>query len=192
MSQQFAADYIDVAERIQIFRDRYPDGSLQPADPTQPYSLLTIGEQQFVVVVAAAYRNPEDPRPGIGMAQEQIPGRTPYTRGSELQNAETSAWGRAIVAALAADTKKGVASADEVRNRRAEQQEPQVRRVTDAAWLDGFQTRLTAASRPSEVRGLREEAAVVWADGKLSKEDAEMLGHAMDARLSELTAEPAA
>ena len=57
------------------------------------------------------------------MAFEPFPGRTPYTRGSELQNAETSAWGRAIVAALAADTNRaGVASADEVRNRRADEE----------------------------------------------------------------------
>src|SRR5690606_40824121 len=67
------------------------------------------------VVVAAAYRTPDDQRPGIGMAYEPYPGRTPYTRGSELQNAETSAWGRAIVAALAADTRRGIASAEEVR-----------------------------------------------------------------------------
>ena len=39
-------------------------------------------------------------------------------------NAETSAWGRAIVAALAADTQK-IASAQEVRNRQAEQQYPE-------------------------------------------------------------------
>jgi hypothetical protein len=37
-----------------------------------------------------------------------------------LQNAETAAWGRAIVAALAADTRAGIASQQEVRNRRAE------------------------------------------------------------------------
>jgi hypothetical protein len=51
-----------------------------------------------------------------------FPGRTPYTKGSELQNAETSAWGRAIVAVGAADTKKGIASSEEVRNRRGEQE----------------------------------------------------------------------
>ena len=45
---------------------------------------------------------------------------TPYTKNSELQNAETSAWGRAIVAVLAADTRKGVASRSEVEARQAE------------------------------------------------------------------------
>lgn len=114
--QQFAADYIDVATRLIEFRQKHPEGSLQPADLAIPYRVETLGDQTYIVVVAAAYRTPDDPRPGIGMAYEQFPGRTPYTRGSELQNAETSAWGRAIVAALSADTKRGITSAEEVRN----------------------------------------------------------------------------
>lgn len=126
-------DYIDVAARIVEFREKYPEGSLQPADIAKPFLVETIGNQTFIAVVAAAYRSQDDQRPGIGMAYEQFPGRTPYTRGSELQNAETSAWGRAIVAALAADTKKGIASADEVRNRSAEReqnaQDAQARRL---------------------------------------------------------------
>lgn len=128
MNQQFAADYIDVATRILEFRTKHPEGSLQPADLSMPYRIETISDQIYISVVAAAYRSPDDSRPGIGMAYELFPGKTPYTRGSELQNAETSAWGRAIVAALAADTKKGVASADEMRNRQAERES-----VEDAA-----------------------------------------------------------
>lgn len=117
--QSRLADYVDVPARIAEFRAKYPDGSLQPADLSTPYRIEQIGDQHYVVVVAAAYRSPEDPRPGVGMAYEQWPGRTPYTKNSELQNAETSAWGRAIVAALAADTKR-IASAEDVRNRRAD------------------------------------------------------------------------
>jgi hypothetical protein len=114
------SDYVDVPQRIAEFRGKYPNGSLQPADIAIPYRVERIGDKTFVVVVAAAYRTPDDPRPGIGMAYEQFPGRTPYTKDSELQNAETSAWGRAIVAALAADTKRSVASQEEVRNRQAD------------------------------------------------------------------------
>lgn len=114
-------EYIDVAARIVQFREQFPNGSLQPADPAVPYRIESIGDQTYIVVVAAAYRTPDDARPGVGMAYEVFPGKSNFTRGSELQNAETSAWGRAIVAALAADTKRGVASAEEVRNRRAEQ-----------------------------------------------------------------------
>lgn len=117
----FAADYVDVAERIRIFRDLYPEGSLRPASLERPFWIENVdGVGQRLVYVAAAYRHPEDPAPGIGSAWEPLPGKTPYTRDSELMVAETSAWGRAIVAALAADTKRGVASADEIRARRAE------------------------------------------------------------------------
>jgi len=113
-------DYNDVATRIAEFRTKWPEGCLRPADLDTPYAIEHIGEQAYIVVVAAAYRTPEDPTPGVGMAYEPVPGRTPYTKFSELQNAETAAWGRAIVAALAADTRKGVASHEEVRNRTAE------------------------------------------------------------------------
>lgn len=133
MGFQMDDGYIDVAERIAEFRDKHPEGALQPWDKAKPYSIETIGDQLYIVVVAAAYRTKDDPLPGVGMAYEQFPGRTSFTRGSELQNAETSAWGRAIVAALAADTKRGVASAQEVRNRRAEDERPAPQQRTRAA-----------------------------------------------------------
>ena len=117
------SDYVDVPQRIAEFRSKYPNGSLQPADRASPYRVERIGDKTFVVVVAAAYRTPDDQRPGIGMAYEQFPGRTPYTKDSELQNAETAAWGRAIVAVLASES-KSVASADEVRNRQADNAAP--------------------------------------------------------------------
>jgi hypothetical protein len=111
-------DYVDVAERIVEFRTKYPEGSLQPNDRANPYAIEELAGQTYIVVVAAAYRTPDDLCPGVGMAYEPFPGRTRFTRGSELQNAETSAWGRAIVAALAADTKRGVSTAEDVRNQR--------------------------------------------------------------------------
>jgi hypothetical protein len=109
--------YNDVASRMREFFEKYPDGRLRPA---AAWRVETIGEKQFVVFEAAAYRTAEDPNPGIGTAWEPFPGRTQFTRDSELMNAETSAWGRAILAVGAADTRKGVASAEEVRNRQAD------------------------------------------------------------------------
>jgi hypothetical protein len=118
------AAYNDVASRIVTFREKHPEGSLQPVEPTLPVQVLTLTDEPdedgrpveaiFLVYTAAAYRSPDDKRPGIGVAYERFPGATPYTRDSELQNAETAAWGRAIVAAMAADVRSGVASAEEV------------------------------------------------------------------------------
>lgn len=113
-------DYNDVPSRIRQFRDKHPDGSLQAADLSQPYRIETIGNDTFIIYTAAAFRSPDDPRPGIGIAWEQVPGKTSFTRGSEIQNAETSAWGRAIVAALAADTKR-IASDEEIRGAQGRQ-----------------------------------------------------------------------
>jgi hypothetical protein len=112
-------DYVDVAERIRQFRTAHPEGSLQPFNPDKPFEIVQIGDAFFVVCVEAAFRSPDDTRPGVGTAWEPFPGKTQFTRESELMNAQTGAWGRAIVAALAADTKK-IASAEEVRNRQAE------------------------------------------------------------------------
>lgn len=112
-------DYVDVAARIVEFKAAFPEGSLQPVDHDNPYILQEIGNETLIVYRAAAYRTPDDPRPGIGVASEVFPGRTPYTKGSEIMNAETSAWGRAIVA-LGIPTKR-IASKEEVRNRQAEQ-----------------------------------------------------------------------
>lgn len=120
MGFQKSDDYVEVNERIVEFRTKYPDGSFQPLDLANPYEFREVGGQQLVIYAAAAYRTPDDARPGVGVASEPFPGRTSFTKGSELMNAETSAWGRAIVAALAADTKRGIASAQEVRNRQAE------------------------------------------------------------------------
>lgn len=113
--------YIDVASRIAEFRAKHPDGTLRLADTSQPFQIVKIEDKTFVVVVAAAYRNQDDQAPGIGTAWEPVPGLTNFTRNSELQNAETSAWGRAIIAVGAADSKQGVASSEDVRNRQAEQ-----------------------------------------------------------------------
>ena len=109
----FASDYIDVATRIAEFRQQHPEGSLQQIC----VDFREVGGKTWIIYTAAAYRTPDDIRPGHGTAWEPVPGKTNFTRDSELQNAETSAWGRAIVASLAADTKAGVASAEEVRSR---------------------------------------------------------------------------
>ena len=112
-------DYIDVATRIIEFREKFPQGSLQSwKDPYVIEVKMPDGSiKSYMVYSAAAYRSPDDSLPGVGWAYEPIPGPTSFTRDSELQNAETAAWGRAMVAALAVDTKKGIASSEEVRNR---------------------------------------------------------------------------
>lgn len=101
-------DYIQVNERVILFYDKYPHGSIQS-------EIVEIGEKR-VVVKAMAFRTPDDARPGVGHSMLAIPGTTPYTRGSEVENAETSAWGRAL-AALGFEVKRSIASRDEIENK---------------------------------------------------------------------------
>ena len=99
--------------------------------------------KSWVVYTAEAWRDENDPAPAQGTAWEPVPGPTSFTKDSELQNAETAAWGRAIVAVLASDTKEGIASREEVRNRQTEE----------------LSSRIEAAGTVDELRALWAQAS---------------------------------
>jgi hypothetical protein len=102
-------DYVDVAERLRSFYGQYPEARVET-------SIINLTENR-VVVRAEVYRTADETRPaGTGHSAMNIPGSTPYTRGSELENCETSAVGRAIVAAGLPS--KRIASEDEVAAKR--------------------------------------------------------------------------
>jgi hypothetical protein len=80
-------DYVDVAERIRAFYERYPEGSIQ----TEMVRL----EGDLVVFKATVYRDREDPHPTTGWAYERE-GVGYVNRTSFIENCETSAIGRAL------------------------------------------------------------------------------------------------
>jgi hypothetical protein len=120
-------DYVDVAERIRLFYEQFPDGRLTRRDGPQ---ILEVAGKPFVVYSAEAWRTPDDPCPAVGTAWEPFPGPTQFTRDSELMNAETAAWGRAIIA-VGIGSKK-VASRQEVENRRGVEIPPAAKVLTKA------------------------------------------------------------
>jgi len=106
-------DYVEVKDRIARFYDLFGQGRLV----TENYTLTNEPDgKPKVIVTAAAYRTPDDPHPAIGHSWMYLPGTTSYTRGSELENVETSAWGRAI-GALGILIDRSIASANEVRDK---------------------------------------------------------------------------
>jgi hypothetical protein len=107
MSKIDLSDYVPVSERIAQFKEAHPGGRLES-------EVIDAGFPGFVAVKAYAYKSPDDLTPGVGLAWEPVPGPTPFTKDSELQNAETAAWGRALIAGLIADASRGIASRDEV------------------------------------------------------------------------------
>ena len=140
----FMDSYVDVAERIRIFKEQYPTGCLRPFNPAEPFKIMEIGGREFIVYTACAYRTPDDAMPAVAVAAEPSVGKTSFTKDSEVMNAETSAWGRAIVACLAADTQK-IASANEVRNRQQETTQP-VASVTPISKMQPAQKKTAQAS----------------------------------------------
>ena len=178
--------YNDVAARLVEFREKYPEGCLQPVDPANPFQVVAVGDKTFIAYSAAAYRSPEDDRPGIGVAWEPFPGRTNYTRDSELQNAETSAWGRAILAVGAADAKKGIASREEVQNRRADQEQwdqaaakpPTAEQVKE---FDALMAELLAVKRRKDIAGVGKKAAAAKTAGTITPAQY----HALDVKAGE-------
>lgn len=109
-------DYVQVKDRIARFYELFAGGRLV----TDEVSILTAPDNtQRVMVKALAYRRTDDPLPGVGYSWLQIPGTTPYTRGSEVENAETSAWGRAI-GALGILIDGSIATANEIADKQVE------------------------------------------------------------------------
>ncbi len=99
------SNYVEVADRLREWYEKNPTARI----------VTTIVEQteKRVTVKAEVFRKADDVLPaGVGHSALGVPGTTPYTRGAELENAETSAIGRALVAAGLPSKK--VASADEV------------------------------------------------------------------------------
>ncbi len=176
--------YNDVASRIQEFRDKYPTGSLSQValDFKEKF-----GGKDWIVYTAAAYRTPDDPQPGIGTAWEQVPGKTPFTRDSELQNAETAAWGRALIAVGAADAKKGIASREEIQNRAADNADPAfipseqanalMARVRACARLDSLEIAWTAVSSAKQL-GVISGTEYTVLKGQVNKKKTQLLKEA--------------
>jgi hypothetical protein len=124
--------YVQVVDRIKLFYAKYPEGSLQMGTPT----FIDIGDQKWVMGRAYAYRTPTDERPGVGTAWEIVPGTTNFTRGSEIQNLESSAWGRAI-GSLGIGITASIATLDEVQQAK---ERGKVMRTTETPPDDPWQT----------------------------------------------------
>lgn len=162
----FMDNYVDVAERLRMFKQQYPTGCLRPFNPDVPFVLMEIGGREFIVYTAACYRTPDDPMPAVAVAAEPSLGTTNFTRDSEVMNAETSAWGRAIVACLAADTQK-IASADEVRNR---QVPDNVRQLIKPIQQKQQAARITVKASDAQVNYVKSLRKQLQADDKLVSE----------------------
>jgi hypothetical protein len=140
-------DYVEVADRIHAWYERYPDGRIVT-------EILEHTEDR-VVVKADAFRGPQGFPAGTGHSFLAIPGATPYTKGSELENAETSAVGRALV--MAGIPAKNVASAGEVKSKQSTGGAVREGAATETQAGPPIRTRVEAKPSPSGVAGVGAE-----------------------------------
>ena len=100
--------YVTVNERLKMALAKYPDLRVMEL----PFLVQEINGDTFLWCAVAVYPTPEH-EPTNGSVLEPMPGRTPYTRNSELMVGYTSALGRAL-GYLGFGIDKGIASNDEV------------------------------------------------------------------------------
>ncbi len=101
--------YVTVNQRLIAALAKYPELRIVE----EPHTVETIGDQIMLVCAVWVYTTPDDSRPVRGSVTEPFPGKTPYTRNSELMVGYTSAVGRAL-GYLGFAIDKSIASSDEV------------------------------------------------------------------------------
>lgn len=101
--------YITVDQRLDFALRKHPDLRVIEGQPV----IREIGDALYIEVAMTVYRSAEDDNPTIARAWEPWPGKTPFTRDSEMMNCSTSALGRAL--GLMGFGLMGIASADEVK-----------------------------------------------------------------------------
>lgn len=84
--------YVDVSTRLRLALAKFPDLRVSESLPV----VVNAGESMFVQVTSTVWRSPDDTMPCSASAWERTPGRSNFTRDSEMMNASTSALGRAL------------------------------------------------------------------------------------------------
>ena len=112
------SNYVDVATRIKLLIEQYPQASIVCTTP----KVVDIQGHSFIEVTAHVACNDGSNRNVVASAWEPFPGKTTYTKDSEMMNAETSAVGRAI-GMLGIGLSGSMASANEVQNRQVTTQQ---------------------------------------------------------------------
>ncbi|MGA9772937.1 MAG: hypothetical protein WBV94_28155 [Blastocatellia bacterium] len=111
-------DYVTVAERIEKFYERYPEGRIIT------HIIEHDAERGFILIRAEVYRNADDDMPAATGHAYELKSEGYVQRTSYIEVGETSAVGRALAMA-GFEVKRGIASREEMeKNARAARVEP--------------------------------------------------------------------
>jgi len=121
-------NYVDVPTRLRMALEKFPDLRVQESQPI----FREVEGKLYLEMHVTLWRDKDDPLPMIAYCWEPFPGRTPYTRDSEMMNLSTSLLGR-VLGMLGMGIDHKMASKQEVLAR----QEPEKPRVEIARYPDG-------------------------------------------------------
>jgi len=143
--------YVPVDARLRMALQKYPELRVQE----EGWKPVQIGDHLFLECVVWVFTTPDDPRPTRGSVLEPFPGKTSFSRDSELPVGMTSALGRAL-GYLGFGIDRGIASVDEIRAR-TEDTSTEVTRMKAGS---AARKPAEASEKPSEApkpSGLRKE-----------------------------------
>ena len=106
----FMDNYVDVATRLKLAFERWPELRIQE---THREVIEMPDKTCFIRCVVTIWRTADDPIPVIASACEVYPGKSSFTKSSENEVGYTSAIGRAI-AMMGIGANKSIASRDEI------------------------------------------------------------------------------
>jgi hypothetical protein len=151
-------DYVPVAERLEKFYERFPDGRV--ITHIIEHNL----ESGFVLMRAEVYRTPDDAQPAATGHAFEVRGESYVNKTSYIENCETGSVGRAL-ALLGFEVKRGIASHEEMQ--KTARMSPDKTARTAAAGSATSTTAAVAAPTP--------RAAAVAVDDVGARLDAEIL-----------------
>lgn len=100
-------DYVPVAERVEKFYERFPEGRVIT------HIIEHNSESGFVLMRAEVYRSPDDAQPAATGHAFEVRGESYVNKTSYIENCETGSVGRAL-ALLGFEVKRGIASREEL------------------------------------------------------------------------------
>lgn len=100
-------DYVTVAERIEKFYDRYPEGRIIT------HIVEHDAERGFILMRAEGYRTPDDAQPAATGHAFELRSEGYVNRTSYIENCESSCVGR-MLALLGFEVRRGIASREEM------------------------------------------------------------------------------
>ena len=117
-------NYVDVATRLKMALEKWPNLRVTESG----YEIAQFGAETVLICRVTVWRDVDDEYPVIASASEPLPGRTPYTRNSELMVGMTSALGRAL-GYMGVGINSSIASRNEVEARQDQHGEAPTRPV---------------------------------------------------------------